>query len=72
MDMKTLESHVLRKRACVVRRGAGGKGLLTQYLACGLPDWLIGFIGPKSEVEAIKHQLEAYLRDHLKLELSDT
>jgi hypothetical protein len=41
MDMKTLESHVLRKRACVVRRGAGGKGLLTQYLACGLPDLVI-------------------------------
>jgi group II intron reverse transcriptase/maturase len=35
-------------------------------------DWLIGFIGPKAEVEAIKHQLEEYLRDHLKLELSDT
>src|SRR5215470_4837986 len=35
-------------------------------------DWLIGFIGPKSEVEAIKHQLEEYLRDDLKLDLSDT
>ena len=41
---------------------------LTRYA----DDWLIGFIGPKSEVEAIKHQLEEYLRDHLKLELSDT
>lgn len=34
-------------------------------------DWLIGFIGPKAEVEAIKSQLQEYLRDHLKLELSD-
>ena len=40
--MKTLESHVLRKRACVVRWGAGGKGLLKQYLACGLPDFYRG------------------------------
>jgi group II intron reverse transcriptase/maturase len=35
-------------------------------------DWLIGFIGPKSEVEAIKQQLEEYLHEHLKLELSNT
>jgi retron-type reverse transcriptase len=35
-------------------------------------DWLIGFVGPKSEAEAIKQQLEEYLRDHLKLELSRT
>ncbi|TMC90114.1 MAG: hypothetical protein E6J22_13445 [Chloroflexi bacterium] len=70
--MKTLESHVLRKRACVVRRGAGGKGLLTQYLACGLPDWLIGFIGPKAEMQEIKLQLEIFLREELHLELSKT
>lgn len=35
-------------------------------------DWLIGFVGPKSEAEAIKDQLEEYLHDHLKLELSRT
>jgi Reverse transcriptase (RNA-dependent DNA polymerase) len=35
-------------------------------------DWLIGFVGPKSEAETIKDQLENYLRDHLKLELSRT
>jgi group II intron reverse transcriptase/maturase len=35
-------------------------------------DWLNGFVGPKSEAEAIKQQLEEYLRDHLKLELSRT
>jgi hypothetical protein len=68
--MKTLESHVLRKRACVVRRGAGGKGLSTQSLACGLPDFLLGLTGPKAEAEAIKQQLEVFLRDELKLELS--
>jgi len=68
--MKTLESHVLRKQACVVRRGAGGKGLRTQYLACGLPDFVLGFTGPKSEAEEIKRQLSTYLREELKLTLS--
>jgi len=33
-------------------------------------DFLIGFIGPKSEAEEIKQQLEVFLRDELKLELS--
>jgi group II intron reverse transcriptase/maturase len=33
-------------------------------------DFLLGFIGPKSEAEAIKAQLEVFLRDSLKLELS--
>ncbi len=47
--------NVLRKRACVVRRGAGGKGLL-EYLACGLPDFVLGFTGPKAEAEEIKQQ----------------
>src|SRR5690348_3592093 len=35
-------------------------------------DFLLGFIGPKSEVEAIKQQIGEFLRDHLKLELSPT
>jgi hypothetical protein len=35
-------------------------------------DFLLGFIGPKEEAEEIKQQLEAYLRDDLKLELSRT
>jgi group II intron reverse transcriptase/maturase len=35
-------------------------------------DWLIGFIGPKAEVEEIKHQLEIFLREELHLELSKT
>jgi group II intron reverse transcriptase/maturase len=35
-------------------------------------DFLLGFIGPKSEAEEIKAALETYLRDNLKLELSRT
>src|SRR4051794_41951384 len=31
---------------------------------------LLGFVGPKREAEAIKASLGAFLRDHLKLELS--
>ena len=69
--MKTLESHVLRKRACVVRWGAGGKGLLAQYLACGLPNFLLGFIGPRSEAEEIQREIGKYLQEELKLELSE-
>jgi group II intron reverse transcriptase/maturase len=34
-------------------------------------DWLLGFAGPKEEAEAIKERLRDYLRDHLKLELSE-
>lgn len=70
MEMKTLESHVLRKRACVVRRGAGGKGLTIQYLACGLPDFLIGVIGSKNDAQELKNWLENYLKNVLHLELS--
>lgn len=34
-------------------------------------DFLLGFIGPRSEAEEIKSKLGAFLRDSLKLELSD-
>jgi group II intron reverse transcriptase/maturase len=34
-------------------------------------DFLLGFDGPKAEAEAIKAQLKAFLREHLKLELSE-
>jgi group II intron reverse transcriptase/maturase len=34
-------------------------------------DVLLGFVGPRHEAEAIKRQLKDFLRDHLKLELSD-
>jgi len=33
-------------------------------------DFLLGFTGPRHEAEAIKRHLGAFLRDHLKLELS--
>ncbi len=35
-------------------------------------DWLIGFIGPRSEAEEIKERLKEFLRDRLKLTLSET
>jgi group II intron reverse transcriptase/maturase len=35
-------------------------------------DWLIGFIGPRSEAEEIKQRLKEFLRDTLKLTLSET
>lgn len=34
-------------------------------------DFCLGFAGPKDEAEAIKQQLKTFLRDHLKLELSE-
>ena len=34
-------------------------------------DFLLGFIGSKEEAEAIKHKLREFLREHLKLELSE-
>jgi hypothetical protein len=33
-------------------------------------DFLLGFTGPKEEAEEIKSELEHFLRDHLKLEMS--
>jgi group II intron reverse transcriptase/maturase len=35
-------------------------------------DILLGFVGPKAEAEEIKHRLAQFLRDDLKLELSET
>jgi group II intron reverse transcriptase/maturase len=35
-------------------------------------DWLLGFSGPRAEAEMIKQQVGAFLREHLKLELSET
>ena len=35
-------------------------------------DWLLGFSGPRSEAEEIKREVGAFLRDQLKLELSET
>jgi group II intron reverse transcriptase/maturase len=35
-------------------------------------DWLLGFCGPRAEAEAIKRQLGEFLREELKLDLSET
>jgi group II intron reverse transcriptase/maturase len=35
-------------------------------------DWLLGFAGPKHEAEQIKSKIAAFLRDELKLELSQS
>jgi AI2M/AI1M-like, HNH endonuclease/Type II intron maturase len=34
-------------------------------------DWLLGFSGPKAEAEEIKREIRTFLRDTLKLELSE-
>ena len=34
-------------------------------------DFLLGFIGPRDEAEAIKRRIGEFLRDQLKLELSE-
>jgi len=34
-------------------------------------DWLLGFCGPRAEAEAIKRQLGEFLREELKLDLSE-
>jgi len=34
-------------------------------------DWILGFSGPKAEAEQIKHDLRTFLRETLKLELSE-
>jgi Type II intron maturase len=35
-------------------------------------DWLLGFAGPKHEAEQIKPTIQAFLREELKLELSES
>ena len=35
-------------------------------------DWLLGFAGPKREAEEIKSRIRTFLRDQLKLELSES
>jgi group II intron reverse transcriptase/maturase len=34
-------------------------------------DWILGFIGPKTEAEEIKRRIKEFLREELKLELSE-
>jgi hypothetical protein len=42
-----------------------------QYLACGLSYFALGFVGSKEEAEEIKRQLATFLREELKLSLSE-
>jgi hypothetical protein len=52
--------------------GPGEKGcFFLQHLACGLPNWLIGLSGPRSEAQAIKLQVGAFLKESLHLTLSE-
>jgi hypothetical protein len=60
----------VRKRTRLVRRGARREGLHQQYLARGLPYWLVGLIGSKADAIEMKTWLTTYLQDELKLELS--
>ncbi len=69
--MKTLESHVLRKRACVVRRRAGGKGLQPQHLACGLSYFCIGIIGSRADAEQIRQEVRQFIEHHLRLSIAE-
>src|SRR5258707_13563873 len=59
-----------RKLARGVRWGEVGK-VPSWQLAGPLPNFLLGFAGPKEEAEEIKTQLRAFLGDTLKLELSE-
>jgi hypothetical protein len=42
-----------------------------RQLASRLPYWLLGFSGPRHEAEAIKQEIGVFLREQLKLELSE-
>ncbi len=69
--MKNTGERRVRKPTSVVRRGAGGKGLLTQYLACCLPYWILVIRGTKAQAQDIKEACKAFLRDEMGLELSE-
>jgi hypothetical protein len=63
-----VESRMTRK----VQVRFGGRRLETQVKLCAgrPPYFLLAFTGPKADAEAIKHRLTEFLRDELKLELS--
>jgi hypothetical protein len=61
-----------RRVSSPVWRGAGGNGLCKQHRACGLPNFLLGFVGPRVEAEEIKRRLADFLRRTLGLELSES
>src|SRR5260221_8059027 len=60
--MKNNGERRVRKPTSVVRRGAGGKGLLTQYLACCLPYFVL-FHSDKAILEQAAARLTEWLRD---------
>jgi group II intron reverse transcriptase/maturase len=63
---------MLRKQAKLLARGDPSDAAYRRlrYVRYA-DDWLLGFIGPRSEAEAIKRQVGAFLHDTLKLELSE-
>jgi hypothetical protein len=66
------EALVLRKQAQHLRSKASDDPEFRRlrYVRYA-DDFLLGFIGPRHEAEAIKDQLGEFLRDQLKLELSE-
>jgi hypothetical protein len=64
------ESAVLGNLQAAFGGGPGEKGW-QQYLACGLSYFLLGFVGSKEEAEEIKQRLNAFLKEELKLDLSE-
>ena len=69
---RTSEARALRERA---KRLPSGDPTDPSYRRLRYvryaDDWLLGFIGPRSEAEEIKRQVGAFLRESLKLELAD-
>ena len=66
------QAHALRKEMRTLPSGdPSDPGYRRLRYARYADDFLIGFIGPKAEAEAIKQQLRGFLRETLKLELSE-
>jgi group II intron reverse transcriptase/maturase len=68
---RTQEAHALRKRAKSLPAGdpTDPNYRRLRYVRYA-DDFLLGFIGPRSEAEEIKRQVGAFLCEELKLELS--
>lgn len=69
-NRQTLESAVLGNSHAAFGGGRSEKYLSGQLVG-PLPNFLLGFTGPREEAEEIRRQLGEFLRDHLKLELSE-
>jgi hypothetical protein len=69
---KQEEANALRKRAQLLPSQSPDDPDYRRLRFCRYADdWLLGFIGPKTEAEAIKDQVKHYLREELKLDLSE-